>query len=629
MKPDLSKILETAKIDWTDEGAPRSARFGDFYHANEDPLGEVAHVFLDGIGAPAVWTGAAHFVIGETGFGSGLNFLATWQLWKRTAAPEAQLDYVALEGFPLRPQDLERALARFPGLADLASQLLAQYPPANPGVHRLIFERGRLRLTLLFGQAVEVLSNYHAAIDAWYLDGFAPKLNPAMWRPELFRELARHSAPGARLASFTAAGEVRRGLKAAGFRIERRPGFGPKRHAISGRYDQAKERPRARVSSVAIIGGGIAGSALAWACGRHGLEVTLIERHQGLAAEASGHAAALLKPRLMLGPEVGPRFLAAAALYAERFYDQAALANQPIWHGPRGAVELATDRHSERRLLKLVQAYGWPEDQMRYCDAAALAPIIGMRPGFGGLHFPAAGCLDPAVLCPALAAGAKIIEAKAATLERQSGGWRVRDDRGDPLAEAEAVVIAAGIRSAALMAPLPSPLRANRGQLGYLAANPGSLPKVMLGYGGYLTPQIPIPGFGQGHILGASFDPWPSQRIEPAEALRKTDFAADFARLERALPDLAALWEGPATSGRAAIRATTPDHLPLAGRLDGKARYVFTGLGARGFLTAPLAAELLACQILGAPPPVEADLAAALDPWRFERRRKAARRPAK
>ncbi len=628
MKPDLSKILEAAKIGWTEEGAPRSERFGDLYYAQEDPLGEVAHVFVDGIGAPEVWSGAAHFVIGETGFGSGLNFLATWQLWKRTAAPGAQLDYVALEGFPLRPQDLGRALAGFPGLAGLASQLMAQYPPANPGVHRLIFERGRLRLTLLFGQAADVLRNYDAAVDAWYLDGFAPKLNPDMWCPELLQEVARHSASGARLASFTAAGKVRRGLEAAGFHIERRPGFGPKRHAISGSYDKATERPRAGASSVAIIGGGIAGSALAWACGRHGLEVTLIERHQGLAAETSGHAAALLKPRLMLGHEVGPRFMAAAALYSGRFYDQAALADEPIWHRPRGAVELATDGESERRLLKLVEAYGWPADQMRYCDAAALAPIIGTRPRFGGLYFPAAGCLDPAVLCPALAAGVKIIQAKAATLERCGGLWLVRDEQGAPLAEAEAVVIAAGIRSPALMAPLPSPLRANRGQLGYLAANPDPRPKVTLGYGGYLTPQIPIPGFGQGHILGASFEDWPSGRIEAAGALRESDFAADFAQLGRALPALAALWEGPATSGRAAIRATTPDHLPLAGRLDREGRYVLTGLGARGFLTAPLAAELLACQIVGQPLPVEADLAAALDPWRFEKRRKAASQPA-
>ena len=257
---------------------------------------------------------------------------------------------------------------------------------------------------------------------------------------------------------------------------------------------------------------------------------------------------------------------------------------------------------------------------MRYCDAAALAPIIGMRPRFGGLYFPAAGCLDPEALCPALAAGAEIIEANAGTLERRGGGWMVRDEQGGPLAEAEVVVIAAGIRSPALMAPLPSPLRANRGQLGYLPAISPARPKVALGYGGYLTPQILIPGFGQGHILGASFEAWPSQRLAAAEALRKTDFAADFAQLGRALPALAALWEGPATSGRAAIRATTPDHLPLAGRLDGEGRYVLTGLGARGFLTAPLAAELLACQILGQPLPLEADLAAALNPWRFEKR---------
>lgn len=628
MKPDLSKILEAAKIAWTDDGAPRSEAFGDLYYAQEDPLGEVAHVFVDGIGAPAVWSGAAHFAIGETGFGSGLNFLATWQLWKRTAGPGAQLDYVSVEGYPMRPADLAKALARFPALADLAAQLVAQYPPANPGVHRLIFERGRLRLTLLFGQAADVLGNYDAAIEAWYLDGFAPQLNPDMWGPELFRQLARLSVPGTRLASFTAAGEVRRGLEAAGFRIARRPGFGPKRHAISGRFGEPRKTPKSGPGSVAIIGGGIAGSALAWACGRRGLEVTLIERHRGLAAEGSGNAAALLEPRLMLGNEAGPRFMAAAALYAGRFYDQAALADQPIWHRPRGAVELATDEETQGRLRRLAELYGWPADMMRYCEAEALAPILGTKPAFGGLYFPRAGCLDPAVLCPALAAGAKIIEAEAATLEQHGGAWMVSDRDGAPIAEAEVVVIAAGLHSGALMAPLPSPLKANRGQLGYLPTTAEARPKVALGYGGYLTPQVPIPGLGQGHILGASFDDWPSERLQEAEALRQTDFAADFARLGRALPALAALWEGPATSGRAAIRATTADHLPLAGRLDGEGRYVLAGLGGRGFLTAPLAAELLACQILGQPPPVAADIARALDPWRFERRRKAARKPA-
>jgi tRNA 5-methylaminomethyl-2-thiouridine biosynthesis bifunctional protein len=628
VKPDLSKILDAPKIGWTINGGPRSELFSDLYYSDQDPLGEVEHVFLGGIGAPDVWADRARFVIGETGFGSGLNFLATWQLWNRTAPPGAQLDYVSLEAYPLAPDDLQRALDRFPELAGPASQLVAQYPPANPGVHRLRFENGRLRLTLLYGEAAEVLSNYEASIDAWYLDGFAPRLNPEMWRLELFKEVARRSAPGARLASFTAAGNVRRGLEAVGFKIEKRPGFGAKRHAISGRFDQSRNAPCVGPRSVAIIGGGIAGCALAWACDQRGLEVILIERHQDLAAGASGNPAALVKPRLMLGNEVEPRFLAAAALYADRFYREIAMTGVPIWYPPPGAVELASDQQSETRLQRIAEVHGWSADMMRFCDQDTLARIIGAKPPFGGLYFPTAGCLDPAVLCPALAAGARRIEAEVAGLERRAKGWAVHDKDAVPIAETDVVVIAAGIHSDTLMAPLPSPLRANRGQLGYLAPAPEPLPKVTIGYGGYLTPRIAIPGFGEGHILGASFDDWPKERLEDASTLRPQDFARIMERLRTAMPDLAVRWSRPEMAGRAAIRARTPDHLPLAGWLDEDGRFLLTGFGSRGFLAAPLAAELVACQIVGAPPPIEADLAATLDPWRFEMRRMGGRKTA-
>ena len=184
------------------------------------------------------------------------------------------------------------------------------------------------------------------------------------------------------------------------------------------------------------------------------------------------------------------------------------------------------------------------------------------------------------------------------------------------------MVIAAGMDSEALIDPLPSPMRANRGQLGYLPATDQPLPKVAIGYGGYLTPRISIPGFGQGHILGASFDDWPRDRLDEAKALRDRDFDHIMARLRTALPDLAAQWSAPPSAGRVALRATTPDRLPLVGRLDDAGRYMLTGQGSRGFLTAPLAAEMVVSQILGAPPPLGTDLEAALDPWRFEERRK-------
>lgn len=217
---------------WGEEDTPFSPRFGDSYFSREDGLAEARHVFLSGNDLPARFHG--EFRVAELGFGTGLNLLATLTAW-RGAGTAGALHYTSFEAFPMRPADMARALAAFPELAPDTRMLLAALE-AGPGPHDL---QGGLRLTVIEGDARETLPSWDGQADAFYLDGFAPAKNPEMWGEALMAEVARHLVPGGTFASFTAAGDVRRALEQAGLEVERRAGFGRKRHMICGRKPAA------------------------------------------------------------------------------------------------------------------------------------------------------------------------------------------------------------------------------------------------------------------------------------------------------------------------------------------------------------------------------------------------------
>lgn len=596
-----------AELDWTETGAPRSARFGDIYYAPADGLAETRHVFLDGIGAPAVWQGRDDFVIGETGFGSGLNFLAAWDLWRRTAGADARLHYVAVEAYPMTRADLARALGHWPALAPLATALVAAWPHLVAGAHLLTFDGGRVRLLLLFGEAAPALAALVARVDAWFLDGFAPRKNPDMWTADLFAAIARLSAPGARLATFTVAGLVRRGLADHGFALEKRPGFGGKRECLAARFEGpappghdpapwfAPPAPRP-VRRVAVIGAGIAGLMTARALQARGAKVTLHDRCGHPAAEASGNPVAILEPWIDLGPAPIGRISRAATLHALRWYGD---------HGgdafdPCGVFCSGGDRSWQERVA--TDGYLAPEDA---------------RLGADGLLFPRAGMIHTARLAARLVDGLDLRLGRAIT-------------DLDAL-DADAVVLAASFESERL-AGFPLGLIARRGQI-TLVDGDLPVPHVLSGKG-YVTPRFATAD-GPRHLVGATF-----AAADPAgddwRALRDEDHRSNLRTLASLVPGAAARLAG----GRAGLRATTADHLPLAGALPAAdygddygglaqgrrgayaparyqpGRFVLTGLGARGYLTAPLLAETVAAQILGQPVPLPRPLLDALHPGR-------------
>ena len=222
------------KVTWRN-GVPFSADFDDLYYSAEDGQAESIFVFLEGTDAIKTAAGRDKFVIGETGFGTGLNFLTTWQAW-RAEKPKARLFFISAEAIPMCAADLEQAHKAFPKLDELSEQLRAAWPPASNGFHYRSFDAGQVSLLLMFGDAETVFSQLNAKIDAWYLDGFAPAKNPTIWSEAIFKRMAQLSNPGAAIATFTAAGSVRRRLEAQEFTMRKTQGFGKKKERLIGSF---------------------------------------------------------------------------------------------------------------------------------------------------------------------------------------------------------------------------------------------------------------------------------------------------------------------------------------------------------------------------------------------------------
>ena len=220
-------------LSWSDGAVPFSERFSDHFYSETDGRAETVHVFLEGNDLPARWSQGGPFTIGELGFGTGLNFLETWRQWERARRPDGQLTFVSFEGFPLANCELNKAMVRWPDLQPFMERVLPCWETLEAGLNRWQMD-DQTRLIVVQADVLDGLASWKGAADAWYLDGFAPARNPEMWSEELMQAVAGRSWPGASFASYTAAGWVRRNLQAAGFEVERVPGFGRKRHMIRG-----------------------------------------------------------------------------------------------------------------------------------------------------------------------------------------------------------------------------------------------------------------------------------------------------------------------------------------------------------------------------------------------------------
>lgn len=641
-------------VEWRD-GQPYSTRFEDVYFSRESGLDETRHVFLRHNQLQQRWASLSHhrFTIAETGFGTGLNFLCAWQLWRKTAPRDARLHFISVERYPLTHGEMEQALALWPELTGEVHELLAQYRMLSPGWHRLWFDEGKVCLTLIIGDALECLPLVHAQVDAWFLDGFAPARNPEMWQPALFDQMARLSSRDATFATFTSAGAVKRGLQQAGFEVQKVAGYGRKREMLCGEYRPTNNDRHQEVAFVGakashaavktvkvmpdimdaeaphavVIGAGIAGTSSAYALASRGWQVTLIDRHGAIAREASGNPLGVIYPRLAGQDIVLGRLALHGYLNTLRLLQRLAMDKEQ--HSACGLLQTAFDARELARCQAIAQR-GLPADIVRYVDAHEASAIAGMPVHHPALYFPDAGWVDPVSLCRTLAShpGISLTHADIARLVRNDDQWEIWASDGR-IATAPIVIVAGANQAASFDQTRHLPLEPVRGQITFVDATAGSERLMtVLCSDGYVSPSH------QGrHFIGATF-----AANDTTLDLRNDDHQSNLAMLRRLCPALHESIDATQPAGRAALRCATPDYLPMTGPvLDAAALrakpprhtadpatlpwleglYINTGHGSKGLINAPLCAEMLASAICGEPAPVDTKLLAALDPNRF------------
>ncbi len=605
----MPKTIVPARLEFKD-GVPYSAAYGDIYHSADGGAGQAEHVLLGGCGLPQAWANRPTFVMLETGFGTGLNFLTTWAAWRADPQRPARLHFLSVEKHPFCAEDLARLHAQWPQFAALSAELLANWPMLTPGFHRIALDGGRVQLTLMLGDAADCLPQVEAKVDAFYLDGFAPDVNVDLWQPGLFGQLARLSKPGATAATYTVAAPVRQGLAQAGFACEKRTGYGRKRHCLSARFaGESNRHEPALPQRVAVIGAGVAGASVAHALAQRGIEVTVLERAAAMAQGASGNPVGVFRPLVSRDDSRASRLTRAAFLH-----DLRAWAALPGVEWARcGVLHLAKDAGAAEKQKQALADTAPPEELARWVDLDEARELANWPVAAAGVFYPAAGWVVPASLCRAwldhrgiqLRTGCAV-----ARLNKVPAGWQLLDEAGAVLAEADAVVLANARDASTLVPDQAWPLHSVRGQITQLP--PGSLPEItrVIAREGYVAPGIGRP------LVGATYE-----HDDDDTAPRTASDLSNLARLEAILPGADERFHASEVSGRASLRATLPDRLPLVGAVDAHpGLYVAAGYGSRGVVWAGLLGEALADLMTGQPLPLEADLMRAIAPGRFRGR---------
>lgn len=653
--------ITNAKLDWNEVGTPVSDQFDDVYFSNVNGLEETRYVFLSQNNLPQRWQeyDQRRFVIAETGFGTGLNFLAVWQWFEQfkqqnPKAPLQELHFISFEKYPLSSVDLAKAHQSWPELAKYAEQLQRHYPIAVPECHRIVLANGAITLDLWFGDIKDCMPLVpvpeHGIVDAWFLDGFAPSKNPEMWNQSLFDGMAKLAKQDCSCATFTAAGFVRRGLIEAGFDMKKVKGFGTKRDMIAGclleRKANSNIKPWFHRSAspvhkhIAIIGGGIASAALANTLVRRGQKVTLYCQDEQAAKRASGNRQGAVYPLLNGAHHNVSRVFAPAFLFARQFVDQAAEQFR-FDHDWCGVTQLKWDDKSASKLDNMLKGHFDPQ-LINSLDATQTSQTIGLPIDMASVHYPLGGWLCPAELTQGLIEHLdknEQFEAKFAhkidVLEQvESNSWQLQSN-GETF-QHDCVVIANGNEFASFSQSKDIPLGQVKGQVSHIPTT-DSLTKLktVLCYDGYMTPVNPN---NQHHCIGASYDRSQLNYLfDPVAQKENAD------KLRHCVPNQPWADEVDSSSNqsRQGIRCVSRDHLPFIGNVGNFEKiksayanlsdstrhaattphyanlYCFLGLGSRGLSSAPLMAEILASQICGDPLPLPVDLLEQLDPSRM------------
>lgn len=650
--------IEKADIEWQDD-LPFSKQFQDIYFSKENGLAETLHVFIQGNQLIPRWEALkakqqADFVIAETGFGTGLNFLLTCKLWLEHAPEDGCLHYISCEKYPLSKEDLIKAWSLWPELKPWAELLIKNYPVLTPGSHLIHLFDGRVKLNLMLGDVMDCYRQLlicgesslesalrERAVDAWYLDGFAPAKNEWMWTSELFEMIALLSKQGSTLATFSAAKVIKDQLKQNGFSYTKPKGFGRKRDMISAVKDQeSSQRLKKKMTpwhhaqplamkekKALIIGAGLSGCFNAYALAKRGWKVSLLDEKQALAQGASAIHQAVLFPKFSAYDSPLTAFMLMSFLYASRFYQQV-FHDQSMIHLD-GALLLS---HNEKESLTQSAMQAWlahyPELGL-LLDQERVSELAGVPLPTGGLFVPDSGWVDTAALCHALVESELISyfpRTKVDGLHYNDGQWQVAGH------ETEVLILANGYQCREFSQTQWLPVKPIRGQMTSISSNPCSESLNMpVCANGHLLPAVE----GR-HWLGATYDLGEADpRIKAEDDRLNLERLNQYAGTLNLSTEVLASW--------ASVRGATPDYLPLVGpvvdpdafkacysKFSSNSKrwipqtaahypglYIAAAFGSRGLSTIPLSSEYLASLINHEFIHLPQALAQAISPSRF------------
>lgn len=678
MQKNPDQIIENAEIHWQENGAPYSNRFDDIYFSRQGGLDETEHVFIAANSLVTRWQARdaelrnpgstpetelrSIFTVAELGFGTGLNFLCCWRAWQQLAPSTLRLHYIACEKYPMQSDTLQRALAGWPELHNFSISLIDSYPDHSPGYHRLHLQsqdRGsEVTLDLYYGDAAELLaaqpSRASVKVDAWFLDGFAPRVNPEMWSSELMTVLASLSRSGTTLSTYSVAGHVVRTLQACGFDVSKQPGFGQKRQMLHGKFTAVTapgvspqkhswlgippnhQEYRQKDRDAVVVGAGLAGCSTAFALAQRGYHVTVLEQNNDIASGASGNRQAVLQCRLNNAVNAGWQFNLQAFLYSARHFTLLQIAHPEIqWH-QCGVLNLDTAFRSRMQRCAEVRVDLYSPKVVRRVDQTEAAALSGVEIDGGGNFLPLGGWLNPANLCRAYLSHPRIrcvANAEVNSLQQIDGRWLALSSTHETLAGAATLVIANSFAARRFTQTAELPLVPLRGQVSYVRESTisQSLTCVVCGLS-YLSPS-----HDSLHSAGASY----SKNVSNL-ALSEKEHRDNVAGISGHLPP-GTIQESDVIAGRVSVRAGTGDRMPIAGpvpdlesmrtQYEGlghrdrknppappvfhRGLFVSVGHGSHGVSNTPLIAEYLASLINNEPSPLQHAVTECLHPARF------------
>ncbi len=560
-----------AQIDWGEDGIPRSPQYADVFHSTAGAAGQCEHVFIRGNRLPQRWPQCRRFAIGELGFGSGLNFLLTADAWLAQAGPQQTLHYCGIEQHPWTPADTTRLFKWLNARPALLQEWLQCLSALRIGANRFVLGQGRIHLTLHVGDVAEVLPRMQGWMDAWYLDGFNPRTNGAMWAPEIYRCLFAQSRGGTTLASWCCAGHVRRALGEAGFAVQKQAGYAHKREMLSACKPGAAAS-RARHERVQIIGAGLAGAWLAHELAERDIQVEVYERANGPGRGASGMPMLVIRPFARHRDTPTARFFWQAAPLAVR--RTAAL-------GLNSWVETPVWRAFADENPHWLQPAGWCDGQ-ELCTRLLAHPAIRC---FYGRDIPGAdgwACRrEPTFFCtadaPGIALGARNV---IRGIRGQQSLWRSSQGQLGDMTPRVGDCVAAQAEEGLYFGATHR----------YDDEDIAVYPEEALGYGR----NLPVPPTSKDL---AQMSHWAATRRQSRDRLPCCGPA----------PEADSHWARSREAGKAQVA-----DIPAQPQV-----WLNLAHGSRGATSAVLAAVLLADQIEELPAPVLADEATALDPRRF------------